>query len=386
MAVYKPREGSATWWTKFRHEGHLIRRDTGAADRRDAQRVEDRLKAEVKAAQLGGKRARVITEEVRSLTTFGAAVEEYIESVVGQHGSESHRTNTLWSLAWLVREIGESARLDTIADLLVGKLVARRRGEKGRHGQELSKATVNRSVTEPLRKVLRRAARINRLALPIDWNLHLLDEPEEVVRELQAGEEARLFDETVMRSDFAPAVQVALLLGLRAGEIRRMTWADVDFGNRRIKVQAKRKTRFVPIIPEVREILFPLQGHHSRFVFTYEVRRTRDGRTAGERLPLSETGFNTIWRRLRARAGIEAFRFHDTRHTAATRVMRQSKNPKTVQKLLGHANIETTMRYAHVYDDDVFEAVALAAAQSGQQSGQQAGANEVKAEALQEVG
>uniref|UniRef100_UPI0037511B05 tyrosine-type recombinase/integrase n=1 Tax=Cypionkella sp. TaxID=2811411 RepID=UPI0037511B05 len=52
-------------------------------------------------------------------------------------------------------------------------------------------------------------------------------------------------------------------------------------------------------------------------------------------------------------AGIEDFRFHDLRHTFASRLLRLTGNLKLVSRLLGHTQIETTMRYAHVLDEDL---------------------------------
>ena len=49
------------------------------------------------------------------------------------------------------------------------------------------------------------------------------------------------------------------------------------------------------------------------------------------------------------------FRIHDLRHTGATRTLRASKNLRAVQGMLGHADIKTTMRYAHALVDDVAE-------------------------------
>jgi len=57
---------------------------------------------------------------------------------------------------------------------------------------------------------------------------------------------------------------------------------------------------------------------------------------------------------------VENFRFHDTRHTAATRVLRAS-NLKVAQRLLGHADIATTTKYAHALDDDIRAALNAAA-------------------------
>ena len=66
---------------------------------------------------------------------------------------------------------------------------------------------------------------------------------------------------------------------------------------------------------------------------------------------------NTCWRRIRTAAGITDFRFHDFRHDLATKLLRDTGNLKLVQKVLNHADIKTTARYAHVLDEDV--AVAL---------------------------
>ena len=61
--------------------------------------------------------------------------------------------------------------------------------------------------------------------------------------------------------------------------------------------------------------------------------------------------------RTRKRAGVVDFRIHDLRHTGATRTLRASKNLRAVQEMLGHADIKTTMRYAHALVDDVAEAM-----------------------------
>ncbi|TNJ41558.1 tyrosine-type recombinase/integrase, partial [Phaeobacter sp. B1627] len=57
------------------------------------------------------------------------------------------------------------------------------------------------------------------------------------------------------------------------------------------------------------------------------------------------------------KAEIEDFRFHDLRHTFATRMLRATGNLKLVSRLLGHTSIETTMRYAHVLDTDLADAM-----------------------------
>ncbi|MEI5680244.1 MULTISPECIES: tyrosine-type recombinase/integrase, partial [unclassified Mesorhizobium] len=58
----------------------------------------------------------------------------------------------------------------------------------------------------------------------------------------------------------------------------------------------------------------------------------------------------------RDQISVKNFRFHDTRHTAATRVLRKS-NLRVVQELLGHEDIKTTTKYAHALKEDVRDAL-----------------------------
>ena len=50
------------------------------------------------------------------------------------------------------------------------------------------------------------------------------------------------------------------------------------------------------------------------------------------------------------RAKIEGLRFHDLRHTAATRMVESGANIVAISKILGHSDIKTTMRYTHPED------------------------------------
>ncbi len=133
-----------------------------------------------------------------------------------------------------------------------------------------------------------------------------------------------------------------------------MKWQDIDWGGRTITVHGKGgKIDTIPLTPGLRELLFPLQGHHHEFVFTYVCQRPSDKRVRGQRYPITREGLKTEWRRTKLDAKLVNYRFHDNRHTAATDVLRATGNLKIVQKLLRHADIATTAKYAHALDDDV---------------------------------
>ena len=65
----------------------------------------------------------------------------------------------------------------------------------------------------------------------------------------------------------------------------------------------------------------------------------------GERYPFTKAGWRRAWAEALVEAKIENFRFHDLRHTAGTRAQRAIGNLKTVQRMLGHKDIKTTLRY-----------------------------------------
>lgn len=59
------------------------------------------------------------------------------------------------------------------------------------------------------------------------------------------------------------------------------------------------------------------------------------------------------------KAGIENFRFHDLRHTFATRLVQRGIDLYKVAKLLGHTDVSTTQRYAHHYPESLRDGVEI---------------------------
>lgn len=375
MSVYK-RPGADTFSYDFKVARRRFSGSTGATTRREAERAEARER-EVAKAELRRERGTI-----REPMTFEAAAGRYWHEV-GQHHAGGGDENTLWSLAWLKRNIGPHRRIADIDDAVVAGIVAIRRGEPVRSGQNrkaksrtkhpakpprlVSPATVNRSVTEPLRKILNRAKRTwKETVADIAWRDHMLREPRERVREMRTEEEARIF--AALRADYHPVVRFAILTGLRLGEIPRLAWQDVDWGGRQITVYGKGgKVATIPLAPDVRALLWSLRGHHPEAVFTYVAAKTyvavetRPARKRGERYPITRSGLQTTFRRVLPDADVLNYSFHDNRHTTATRVLRATGNLKIVQRLLRHDQITTTTKYAHALDDDVMAAMQLAA-------------------------
>lgn len=359
MSVYRDKR-SPYYQFDFQHEGHRFHGSTKCTARRDAEKFEAAEVEKAKALVKATSRAKA------SLAIDDVADRLWNDSA--QYDSEPKATET--NLARLIGYFGHSKQLTDIDHKAAKDMVAWRRGHRvsrrGKRTKEqeealplVSNATINRSAT----KVLQRLFTFARAEKAVfddepEWDKLLLPEPLERVRELKI-EEADALDES-MRADYEPFFDFVRASGMRLKECVTLRWSEVDFGTRQIVRIGKGGRRVVfPITPAVRDVLFPLQGHHPEFVFTYVAvyGNKRLGRVRGQRYPLTYSGAKTAWQRLRANSGVADFRFHDFRHDFGTKLLRDSGNLKLVQKALNHRDIKSTLRYAHVLDEDVAVAV-----------------------------
>jgi integrase len=142
-----------------------------------------------------------------------------------------------------------------------------------------------------------------------------------------------------------PLTIVALNTGARRGALFGLKWGDVDIENKIILFTAasakNEKPLRVPLNTVAASALArwklqsPARGDNS-FVFPSP--------KTGEKL----SNINKSWSALMKRASIKNFRFHDTRHDYASRLVMNGVDLFTVKELLGHADIKMTQRYAHL--------------------------------------
>jgi len=148
-------------------------------------------------------------------------------------------------------------------------------------------------------------------------------------------------------------IQIALNTGMRRGEILGLAWDWIDLDeNIIILPQTHTKTnesRKVPINDTVRRILLQrkLKSGGSEFVFPSE--ESKSGH-----IDWLKRSFKTACRN----AQIEGLRFHDLRHTAATRLVEAGTPLHAVAKLLGHSTVRVTERYSHP-EESLIEAVRI---------------------------
>ena len=159
------------------------------------------------------------------------------------------------------------------------------------------------------------------------------------------------------------AFRLLLLTGCRMSEIRDLRWDYVKDDCIELP-DAKTGGRVVPLGPEARAVLSAIpRDEDNPWVIA--------GRLPGSHL----TDLQRPWRRIRKQAGLEDVRIHDLRHSFASRALALGESLTMIGKLLGHTQVQTTARYAHLARDSIQTAAARI---TGSIGGNLLGGNEMK--------
>jgi integrase len=223
---------------------------------------------------------------------------------------------------------------------------------KTKRSQSVRPATVNRGLTVA-KHVLAKAVEWEMIAENPFRGVRNLGVPRRDERVLSADEEIKLLAtcDQVRSRLLRPLVVLALNSGMRRGELLSLEWSRVDFDQRAIRITNAKSSagnRVIPMNTTVHTLLSGLaKGKTSPLVFP-------GNGTPGEKLLDLKKGFKKAVQR----AGIQPIRFHDLRHSFATRLVRAGADIITVQQLLGHSKITMTERYAHSLADVKMAAVS----------------------------
>ena len=155
---------------------------------------------------------------------------------------------------------------------------------------------------------------------------------------------------------FYPIIYTFLHTGMRKSELEFLTWGDVDFERKKIKIRykddwsPKTSEREIPISNGLFDLLKKQkEAHHVRscpYVFHLKGDRIEANYLRKKYLPLTKKcGFPDVTK------------IHTLRHTFASHLVMSGVDLPTVKKLMGHADIETTMIYSHLADEHVDKAV-----------------------------
>jgi len=316
MRIYK-RKGSQKWWADWTDQkGRRHRKSTGVDDKALAKA----LGAKWQQASFMEQHFGVIPEY-----PFQDALVRYGEEKL-QANPEGYTASVRYNLQRLLNQFGtlnlSEFNLSMLQDYANERL------------SKVKTGTVHRELAI-LRAIMNKAHREGHLAVMPPFPK--VKPSQGRCRWLTVEEEARLLKASVphLRALIAFAVDT----GGRRSELFKLDWKNVDL-DRGFVTFTKTKNgedRAVRLTNRAKQVLVGLGSKPSGVVFTYKDNPIKDVKTTFDKA--------------RKKAGLEDFRFHDLRHTFASRLVQKGISIYEVMHLTGHKSLVMVQRYAHLAPD-----------------------------------
>ena len=335
------RENSKFWYVQFQLNGRTFVKSTRTTDRKEAEKVEALAKAEAYAEGVLGKKKQISVSE--SLLQFLASKE----------GTPSYRNLIRRKKALLATWSGNAPISSlTNGDLDRHKL---RRTQQGRGPQ-----TIRHEMNMIMGAI--RYAKRNGFEVP-DLTPPPVKIPGGKLRYLSIDEERRLLhelDPNRVSNGLAPPVErdpkklramqdnydlVVILLdtGARYSEIATLPWDQIDLTNREIRLW-RSKVENESLIFMTTRVTKIIANRSATKTSKYVFSNSKGGARRYSVIAI---------RKAFDRAGLHDCTVHTLRHTHASRLIQNGMSVYEVKSVLGHADIRTTMRYAHLEEAKV---------------------------------
>ena len=333
MRIFK-RNGSPNWWVTWNGQnGKRHRRSSGTDDRKLAEALAAKWIKEDFLAEHFGKKPDV---------PFSEALIRYAKAHKRDH-PHSFKVDIRYRLKRLHERFGgrmlSELTLKVIQDYMDERLETVSQGTAQKDISTL-RAVLNKAHREELMDKAPRFPRFKPLKPRDRW--------------LVPEEERRLISASAKH--LAPLVSFAVDTGGRLSELLRLDWKDVELMEGRIRFRDTKngENRTVRLCNRAKKTLATLGPRESGPVFTFR----------GKSMKTVQTSFE----RARIRAGLEDVRFHDLRHTFASRLVQGGVPLYDVMHLMGHKSLKMVQGYAHLapdYQDRAIQALNASGHDSG---------------------
>lgn len=214
----------------------------------------------------------------------------------------------------------------------------------------------------------------------LDARTKLSDVAREYIRNTEMEESARFIRAVMREKDIRvkTALLILIYLGLRKGELCGLTWSSVDLGKGIVhvaqqlkeksgeglilgKLKTKESKADLPLSPMLAEVLAEYRQWWNEHKAMYGDAWRGEWEclfVGDDGTPLNPSTINEWLDKLTERNGLPHVTVHSLRHLCATLLIRTHADPKTVQTILRHANVSTTLNiYAKVFDSTQMEAI-----------------------------
>ena len=323
VGVYR-RKDSSKWWINYRLDGELKRQVGGATKREAAQ-----LLAKIKTEIYNGTH---FPDRQHNTLTLSALRDRWLKQAESKKSFATDRQR----FETIVNHFGPSTLLTALRQEDIAGFKASMARQTTRNGTLYKPSTINRHIA------LLKAA-LNFAVL----NQHLQRSPMLGIKMLHENNHRdRICDDeelTLLTQNAEPGLRLAIIIahntGMRMGEISALTWSDIDMKGETIRIRgATTKTG------EGREI--PLDD-----VLKAELEKVPRS-LYGRLFRVDCRTWSPSFKRLCKKLGINDLRFHDLRHTAATRWRRAGVDLFTIASLTGHKDLATLRRYNTITLED----------------------------------
>jgi len=338
------------WWMCFTHNGERIQRSTNVKDRKLAEKIEAKVVTQLAEGKWFEK--PVSTDKTLS---------DLLDKYVNEYSTPNKAPGTAKNDTCMVKDMKEFFG-DKLLNKVTPSLISAYKTKCREEG--LSAASINHRRTL-LHQAFKLAVR--------EWEWCQTNPVEKVSREkvrnerdrwLTLDEEKRLIEKSILfptlkdnetepRYWLQEVVVFALNTGMRQDEILSLEWTAIDLFRKTVTVVKSKngEKRTIPLNQKAFELLkekSKVRHIRSSYVFTSEAG------TKILRRNLLRAFYNVL-----DRAKIEDFRFHDLRHTFATRLAQAGVDLYKIAKLLGHKDIKMTQRYSHHYPESLRDGVEV---------------------------